>query len=294
MSKAICAKGLYSNIIEVSNNIQTNLDEVDILTNDRISKITNENEPLFIYNYKNNLKITVDEFVKFVRYFNLINSKLDRSISNEYQLVFFGDKESVHADIKSHQTDNANLENTRICLLEKDECVLRNVNDYLKCGNYKEEIDYINEIIGNDNSLYNRENNGINISLGIHELVLLKKEIIPYLKEVGYGNNIFGQMMIFNAYSRNTFSGGPKTYRFEERTKVYESYENYRNKPKPDPIPINVVYLDEDMSSMSGYTSKEGSLDFPKLSSLFVAQFFLSNHSKINKQDEDELQIKKI
>ena len=43
-------EGLYSNIIEVSNNLQSNLDEVNILTNDRLSNIDPGQMPDFIYN----------------------------------------------------------------------------------------------------------------------------------------------------------------------------------------------------------------------------------------------------
>ena len=74
-----------------------------------------------------------------------------------------------------------------------------NVNDYIaNCENYQEEIDYIDNIIGNPENWYNRKNNGINYFLGIHKLVLLKKEVIPLLREAGYGNIIFGNMFIFS------------------------------------------------------------------------------------------------
>lgn len=196
-------EGLYSNIIEVSNNLQSNLDEVNIRTNDRISNlpgVKSEDIPDFINNYKNRLKISVDEFVTFVRYFNLVNSKLKRSTSEVYQLVFFGEKESVIKDIESTENETGLLDKNKFILkLKEDDLVFENVNDYIvDCENYDEEIEYLNRIIGNPENSYNRKTNGINYSLGIHELVLLKKEVIPFLREAGYGNNIFGTMWIFS------------------------------------------------------------------------------------------------
>jgi hypothetical protein len=199
-------EGLYSNIIEVSNNLQSNLDEVNIRTNDRISNlpgVKSEDIPDFINNYKNRLKISVDEFVTFVRYFNLINSKLNRSMSEVYQLVFFGEKESVIKDIESTENETGLLDKNKfISKLKEDDLVLENVNDYIvDCKNYDEEIEYLNRIIGNPDNFYNQKDNGINYSLGIHRLVLLKKEVIFPLIESGYGNIIFERMMIYSMYT---------------------------------------------------------------------------------------------